>query len=136
LRLLSRRFAEENFHETWGFADALGIADKYKMTSGQVALAWILAEHSYCEIFILYILSSITTSLWYSSPLSRAPVALHTLREMLAVRNSPSFPMTRRQFGSYLTFRSDTLRNLCTRRYYRVVYEWKDGSGAKRAYAL
>jgi len=48
------RFSEENFPKNLEIVERLKvIADKYHATTSQVALAWILAEHSNCSSLIL-----------------------------------------------------------------------------------
>lgn len=49
LRLLLPRFYEENFPANIKLADQMkALAAKYNVTSAQLALAWILAEHPNC----------------------------------------------------------------------------------------
>jgi aryl-alcohol dehydrogenase-like predicted oxidoreductase len=46
------RFSEENFSKNVELADKFqAVADKYKATSSQVALAWILTEHPNCSLY-------------------------------------------------------------------------------------
>jgi aryl-alcohol dehydrogenase-like predicted oxidoreductase len=52
LRLIMPRFSEENFSKNVKLADKFqAVADKYKATSSQVALAWILADHPNCSLY-------------------------------------------------------------------------------------
>ena len=50
LRVVLPRFSEENFSKNLVLVDELiELAKKYNVTSSQLTLAWILAEHPSCS---------------------------------------------------------------------------------------